>query len=62
MSNQLSILFYGKTSKITASGLLPIYLRVPIVDCRDVDQWCRMLTTPLKGFFLRRRRAGLRLA
>lgn len=30
MSNQLSILFYGKTSKITASGLLPIYLRVTI--------------------------------
>lgn len=29
---------------------------------RDVDQWCRMLTTPLTGSFLRRRRAGLGLA
>jgi site-specific recombinase XerD len=30
MNAKLSILFYGKTSKTTAGGLLPIYLRVTI--------------------------------
>src|SRR3546814_8141294 len=30
MSSKLTILFYGKTSKTTKEGLLPIYLRVTI--------------------------------
>src|SRR5690606_2274168 len=39
-----------------------VYLFPAGAYSRDVDQWCRMLTTPLTGSFLRRRRAGLGLA
>ncbi|SFH41730.1 hypothetical protein SAMN05421739_11916 [Pontibacter chinhatensis] len=47
MKNKISILFYGKKSRITSSNLLPIYLRVTIEGRRF--EFCTHRNVPLES-------------